>query len=372
METVGRSKVGGPARLSTVAPLPRAGRGGSGGARFVQPVGARLLKGLVALPIPAVEGRRYRLRVWLKLDRLERRPKGQPPGLSAAVRFIDEKGEAVPYRGRPWLFGKPVRAAEWTERSLEFVVPRGAFAFEPAVLFTWYGEASVDDAEVVPAEPPDWEEVPGQGLDLHHLPGDGLDAKTREELTDTARRLSKRLGVPLPHPLHYYKYPDRKTLRYLLGVKGDVHIVLPDEVHSILPVDAFGIARLLADRGWAPDLKTPPLLSRGLAVALAGRWLGEPPEKLARRLAGQRRLPSIETMGLSSGTFYRVHPAAAYAVAGAFVGWLIDHFGIDRFKTLYTSFGTQEPGPLFAERVEAVYGVPLKALEVQWRASLAL
>ena len=316
-------------------------------------------------------GRPYRYRVWIKADSLEKGPRRRP-GLAAVVRFLTQDGKIVRYRGRGWLASKPVDTGPWTLRELSFVPPKGTYAFEPGVVMTVYGEASIDDAKVVPAEVPEWETAEGSVYTVHHLRGDPVDPQALATAERAARQISSQLGVPLPEPLHYYKYPDRETLRYLTGRTSDEFHRLPDEIHTIRPDDRFGIARLLADTGWSPDLKTPPVLSRGLAVALSEQWLGEDPRALARRLAGQRRLPSIARMGLSSGTFSQIHPAAAYAVAGAFVGWLIDRYGLDRFRALYTSFGTQEPGPLFAEKVEEIYGVPLADLERLWRTSLAL
>ena len=49
----------------------------------------------------------------------------------------------------------------------------------------------------------------------------------------------------------------------------------------------------------------------------------------------------------------------AYILAGAFVGFLIERYGLGQFRSLYES-----------EKYAEVYGKPFAVLEGEWRASL--
>jgi hypothetical protein len=54
-----------------------------------------------------------------------------------------------------------------------------------------------------------------------------------------------------------------------------------------------------------------------------------------------------------------MHEKAAYILAGSFVGFLIERYGLPMFRSLYVS-----------GNYEDVYGKPLETLEQEWRLDL--
>jgi hypothetical protein len=109
-------------------------------------------------------------------------------------------------------------------------------------------------------------------------------------------------------------------------------------------------------------------LAEGLAVYLHTRLAGNPAfpnfgEDLRRTAA--RDLPGAESMAALNrvrtprplGTV--LDERIAYVVAGSFVGYLVERYGLAQFRSLY------ETGSY-----ETVYGRPFASLEREWRASL--
>lgn len=68
----------------------------------------------------------------------------------------------------------------------------------------------------------------------------------------------------------------------------------------------------------------------------------------------------------------RTDRETAYAAAGSFVGFLIEHYGMDRFRRLYamTPLEPRQRNGGGPERWPAVYGKSLAALDQEWRAAL--
>lgn len=109
-------------------------------------------------------------------------------------------------------------------------------------------------------------------------------------------------------------------------------------------------------------------LAEGLAVYLHAKLAGNPAfpnfgEDL-RRLAA-RDLPGAESLNALNavrtprplGTV--LDEKTAYVLAGSFVGFLVERYGLAQFRSLYET-----------ESYETAYGKPFAALEREWRSSL--
>jgi hypothetical protein len=110
-------------------------------------------------------------------------------------------------------------------------------------------------------------------------------------------------------------------------------------------------------------------LAEGLAVYLHAKLAGNPAfpnfgEDL-RRLAA-RDLPGAESLNALNavrtprplGTV--LDEKTAYVLAGSFVGFLVERYGLAQFRSLYAT-----------ESYETAYGKPFAALEREWRSSLS-
>ena len=109
-------------------------------------------------------------------------------------------------------------------------------------------------------------------------------------------------------------------------------------------------------------------LAEGLAVHLHATLAGNPAFPNfggdLRPLAG-RHLAELDSLKILNGVRTPrplstvMHEKAAYILAGSFVGFLIERYGLPMFRSLYDSGNYQD-----------VYGKPLETLEQEWRLDL--
>jgi hypothetical protein len=104
------------------------------------------------------------------------------------------------------------------------------------------------------------------------------------------------------------------------------------------------------------DSVTDPFVVEGLATMLAASDEGVPIHAWAATYARAGRLPDLVALRRTfpEGAPARVHP---YHVAGSFLGFLIDRFGIAKVKGFYVS----------STEAQHWFGKPVRTLEREWR-----
>ena len=109
-------------------------------------------------------------------------------------------------------------------------------------------------------------------------------------------------------------------------------------------------------------------LAEGLAVYLHAKLAGNPAfpnfgEDLrrlaARGLSGLKSLEALNGVRTPRPLSAVMDEKNAYALAGSFVGYLIEKYGLASFRSLYAT-----------ESYEQVYGKSLDILEQEWRLNL--
>ncbi len=136
-----------------------------------------------------------------------------------------------------------------------------------------------------------------------------------------------------------------------------IHINLVD-VESVLKHEMTHV--LSAEFGWLP-LKIAPNsgLIEGIAVAMEGTsTLEEPLDRASAILFASCVHPNLESLFTFTG-FIQADPSSSYTLAGSFCRFLIDSFGIDRFKRLYAG-----------DSFKNVYQKDLKSLLMEWQTSI--
>ncbi len=124
----------------------------------------------------------------------------------------------------------------------------------------------------------------------------------------------------------------------------------------------------LLDRQFAQT--KPIMMTEGLAVYVSGGHFK--PEDLQPRaaalLALGRYIPLTE---LAKG-FYPAQHEIGYLEAGAFIGYLVDRYGWERFKAMYGSFqGAANDAQMLDNALQAHFGQSLAEMEAAWLARLA-
>jgi hypothetical protein len=110
-------------------------------------------------------------------------------------------------------------------------------------------------------------------------------------------------------------------------------------------------------------------LAEGLAVYLQATLAGNPAfptfgadlrPLAARGLSGETSLEALNGVRTPHPLGTVMEEKTAYILAGSFVGFLVERYGLARFRRLYET-----------EDYDAVYGKPFATLEREWRLTLA-
>ncbi|GAB4249279.1 MAG: hypothetical protein Kow0054_06010 [Deferrisoma sp.] len=175
------------------------------------------------------------------------------------------------------------------------------------------------------------------------------------------RKICARLDLSSESSVSVFLYPKRMEplLWNALPLLGRLR---PDEVHvyfdspsdhgPILHEMTHVLTRSLATFGG--NGPPPALLVEGLAEYVVGAPWGIDVDVWSRGVDLLGRRVAVTTLA-DSQAFRRANPVVAYELAGSFVRFLIERFGLEAFKRLYSH-------PDFLE----VYGQQLAVLEGRW------
>jgi hypothetical protein len=160
----------------------------------------------------------------------------------------------------------------------------------------------------------------------------------------------------------FVKYPDLPTKEELTGNAGNAHRE-GATIHSIWQTDRHEIVHLLAGSWGDP----PALLAEGLAVHLSGSWQGQPVRAFAQGLTQGGRWIAPSAM-LSSAAFRALPDLDTYAVAGAFVGWVVARHGKATLRALYRRLQNGAPPEENRRALEEILGRSSSGIDDQVRA----
>jgi hypothetical protein len=204
--------------------------------------------------------------------------------------------------------------------------------------------------------------------------GDAADSTWMEGYWDW---VTARLGVAPGQKLELRKYRDRAHLARVTG-RSTNGFAEPgtNRFHTIWPRDNHEIVHVLV----ILEIGHPPaLFNEGIAVAhqalpasgiLYAQWNGRNVHAIAAEHLAANRIPDVAAL-LESPDFFRLDEGFAYPLAGSFVRFLIDRYGMAPLRAYFggSTFddGAAKSRALFA----AAYGVTLDAAWAEWRAFLA-
>jgi hypothetical protein len=200
----------------------------------------------------------------------------------------------------------------------------------------------------------------------HHRPGD-LDPETlAEDLAANVaavEELQRKLDMAYAGREHVFLYRDGEDMATTTGSGADIAFstgtVSVHQVHDFRGVHElthiFALQFPQVQDAGGPDRFT----TEGLATAMAESDQGVPVHAWAATYLRAARLPELPGL---RGTFPEGAPSGVhpYHVAGSFLAYLVERFGIGRVKTFYAN--SAEAG--------MVFGVTAARLERDWRAML--
>jgi len=179
-------------------------------------------------------------------------------------------------------------------------------------------------------------------------------------------QLSRALRVRPIRKIHTFLYASAEQKGRLIGAAGtniakpwlwqlhinlvDVDASLKHELVHVFAADfGFPLIRVGINSG----------LIEGLAVAVERTEHEEPVHRLAALVVQNELAPDVESLFSLTG-FMKAPAGVSYVVAGSFCRYLIDRYGIRRFKMLYRT-----------GEFTILYGKPLPMLVKEWQRFLA-
>jgi hypothetical protein len=253
----------------------------------------------------------------------------------------------------------------WTPFAARYRVPPGAKDVTIGLFLSMPGRVWFDDV-VLEAVPDFIEEREGRYV-YRFLPGDAVPTEARRFNEASLRIVEEFLGVEGPRSILFVKYPDLDAKEEYVGLRGNAHARGENEIHSIFPSDRHEIVHILA-RAWG---NPPPLLAEGLAVHLSGAWQGRPVAEYARGVL--EKGSSLALADLLDAADFRAKPdLATYAIAGAFVEWILETHGKSALKTLYGKASASAPVADLRRAIEEVLGMKVEEADARVREWLFL
>jgi len=133
---------------------------------------------------------------------------------------------------------------------------------------------------------------------------------------------------------------------------------------------------------WANENYPPSFFMEGMAVAhefdpyhdaWISRWnradIREPWLDIVKQLHSDGKLYSLEDI-LESQSFWnnveQEEERIAYPQAGMFTAYLIESYGLEKFKEVYSSLSYVDSLQVIRDRFISTYGIPLDTLEQDW------
>lgn len=168
----------------------------------------------------------------------------------------------------------------------------------------------------------------------------------------------------LAYPIQTYLYTTRASKEQWTGDAGNAFANdLNYEVHALYGegVYAVGAHEDVHVIAWHQiGEANSALLGEGLAVWVDGWWNGAPLEDWATEYLDSGEIPSLDVL---IDNFWSESTLVTYPLAGHFVGWLVQEWGLDATKRIYTAADLR--GALVDET-----GMDLVTLEAAWLNSI--
>ena len=204
----------------------------------------------------------------------------------------------------------------------------------------------------------------------HMAPGDVVDTTWQERYYTW---VVTQLAVQPTARLDYFKYRDRSHMQQVTGrLTNGFAEPGTTRFHTIWPIDNHeGVHTLVILHIGHPTA----LFNEGIAVAhqtdphrgdLTPRWSGQPIHTIARNADAAGTIPSLGSL-LTSPGFFNFDSNLMYPVAGSFVRYLIDVYGLARMKSFLTGASFDDAATRTTTRFQAAYGKSLDAAWAEWR-----
>jgi hypothetical protein len=204
-----------------------------------------------------------------------------------------------------------------------------------------------------------------------HEPGDTIDVDRQEVFNAWAM---ERLGVRPPQPVEYRKYFSREAMGRYTGNASTNGYAEPERwrFHSIWPWDNHEVVHVYSAMVGRPS----DFFNEGIAVSfqadpargdLTVRFNGQQVHDACRTYLVSGALPQPLSRYVTSEGFRGITDSVlSYRMAGSFVLYLTERFGLSSTLALFRGAAREDSLPAIRSRMQAAFGVSLEEAEAAW------
>jgi hypothetical protein len=205
----------------------------------------------------------------------------------------------------------------------------------------------------------------------YYEPGDTVDVEWQEAYNQWALA---RLGLQPTQPVEYRKYVSREAMGRYTGNANTNGFAEPDRwrFHTIWPRDNHEIVHVYTARIGRPS----DFFNEGIAVSfqtdpvrgdLTARFNGEAVHDASRRYLLSGTLPLPLSRVITSEGFRAIPDSTlSYRMAGSFVLYLTERFGLPAVLDFFRGTTRDEALATIRLRTQATFGASLEDLEEAW------
>lgn len=202
----------------------------------------------------------------------------------------------------------------------------------------------------------------------HYTPGDNVSPEYQEAFYSW---ISGQLSVDLEQQIQYYKFTDVTQKQQLTGQGGNGDAdPSTDSIYTIWPDDNHETTHLLTATIGTPT----PFFNEGIAVAnqtdpldkiYTPNWNGYSPHHWAQAYLKAGTLPALSGL-LEMNAFSAFDPNMSYPIAGSFMRYLIDTYGMNTVLKLFAGASYSDSPSTTMARFEQVIGNSFTDTEQDW------
>lgn len=213
------------------------------------------------------------------------------------------------------------------------------------------------------------------GMQYYYAAGDAIDVNWQESYNAWALG---RLGVTPPQRLEYYKYLSRSDMGKHIGVSSTNGYSEPDKfrIHSIWPQDNHEVVHVYSTLIGRPS----DFFHEGFAVSFQTnprdgdftvRFTRLQVHDACRAYLASGALPRPLVNYVTTSGFRGIQDTTmSYEMAGSFVLYLTERFGLPAVLDLLRGGGPAESLATIQARMRAVFGLSVEEAERDWLAML--
>jgi hypothetical protein len=209
----------------------------------------------------------------------------------------------------------------------------------------------------------------------HYTPGDTPLDEPRQE-AHYAWAVAQ-LGVTVPQKIVYNKYTGRTQMGEITGTVGTNAFAEPAifTIHTMFAYDNHETVHVYSALVGRPS----DFFNEGLAVAFQtnplendfeSRFNGQQVHDATADYRKLNLVPPLDQIVDTKGFRGITDSTRSYRIAGSFVRFLLDRYGLDRVREFFRISSASDSPNVIRQRLETAFGQTLDVTEAQWLASL--